>query len=60
MSFQFLSSDGIRLMIDVNLMSMSHNYLALKRDGILMYSYMSRMKQLSRQKAAAAEAGDDE
>jgi hypothetical protein len=47
-------------MIDVNLMSMSHNRLALKWDVKLMYSYMSRMKQLSRQKAAAAEAGDDE
>jgi len=36
------------------------NILNLNGDVILTYSYMSRMKQLSRQKSAAAEAGDDE
>jgi len=36
------------------------NILNLNGDVILTYSYMNRMKQLSRQKAAAAEAGDDE
>jgi hypothetical protein len=41
-------------------MSMSHDHLHLNGNAILTYSYMSRMKQLSRQKAAAAEAGDDE
>jgi hypothetical protein len=44
--------------------------VSIRRVGLLNYredpreadlnSYMARMKQLSRQKAAAAEAGDDE
>ena len=47
-------------MIDVNSMSMSHNQAVPNGNAKLTYSYMNRMKQLSRQKAAAAEAGDDE